>query len=70
MDERGSRDGTSLSEEDPWRGPRGWAPSLGTLGDMLSKSPDKGISLHRGTFTTEGNLESGEGGSYTGDCDI
>ena len=47
MDEGGSRDGASLSEEAPWRGPRGGALSLGTLEDMLRKSPDTGISLYR-----------------------
>ena len=32
---------------------------LGTLEDMLIKAPDTTISLHRGPFTSEGNLESG-----------
>jgi len=41
----------------------GVAPLLGTLEDMLRKSPDKGISLHRGPSTTEGNLDSGGGGA-------
>ena len=30
--------------------------SLGTLEDMLRKSLDAGISLHRGPFPVEGNL--------------
>ena len=36
---------------------------------MLGKSPDMGISLHRGHFTTEWHLESGVWGSYTGDIE-
>jgi len=39
---------------------------MGTLEDMLIKSPDTGISLHMGPFTTEGNLESGGGLTYRG----
>jgi hypothetical protein len=39
--------------------PLGTAPLLGTLEDMLRKALYTGISLHRGTFTSEGNLESG-----------
>jgi hypothetical protein len=35
------------------------APLLVTLEDMLRKAPDTNISLHRGHFTSEGNLESG-----------
>jgi hypothetical protein len=46
----------------------GGAPSLGTLEDMLRKSPDTGISLHGVPFPSEGNLVRG-GGSYTGDFD-
>ena len=54
MDEGGSRDGASLSEGAPWRGPRGSGgdPSLRTVEDMLRKAPDTGISLHMGPFTT------------------
>ena len=59
MDKGGSRDGASLPEEALWRGLGGGTPSLGTLEDMLRKSLDTGISLHRGPFTTEGNMESG-----------
>ena len=59
MDERDSRDGASLSEEAPWRGPGGGTPSLGTLEDMLGKSPDGGISLHEGPLPSEGNLICG-----------
>ena len=44
--------------------PRGAAPSLGTLEDMLRKSQDMGISSHRGPFMTEGKLESGMGGAH------
>ena len=42
----------------------GDAPSLGTLEDMLRKTPNKGISLHRGPFPAEGNMESGRGLVY------
>jgi hypothetical protein len=45
MDEGGSGNGASLSEEATWRRPRE-APSLGTLEDMSRNSPDRGISLH------------------------
>ena len=37
----------------------GGDPSLGTLEDMLRKSPDTGIFFYRGPFITEGNLVSG-----------
>jgi hypothetical protein len=66
MDEGGSRSGAAISEEAQCGGPRGRAPLLGTLEDMLRKAPDTGISLQRSHFSSEGNLESG-GGSYTGD---
>jgi hypothetical protein len=62
----GSRNGACLSEETHCGGPLGRAPLLGTLENMLRKSPDMGMSLHRVPFTSEGILESG-GGSYTGD---
>jgi len=64
MDEGAFRDGVSLSEDAPWRGPWGGgrASSLGSLEVMLRKSPDTGISVHGGPFPAEGNLESGEGG--------
>jgi hypothetical protein len=67
MDEGGSRNGASLSEEAQCRQPLGRAPLLGTLKDMLRKAPDTGMSLHCGPFTSEGNMESGVGGAYTGD---
>ena len=54
----GCIDGVLLSEDVQWRGPRGKAPLLGTLEDMLIKAPDTGISPHRGPFTADGNLES------------
>jgi hypothetical protein len=41
---------------------------VGTLEDMLRKSPDMGISLCGGLFPVEGNLVCGWG-SYTGDFD-
>ena len=44
----------------------GGAPTLGTLEDMLRKSPNASISLQRGPFLTEGDLESEGGCSYTG----
>jgi len=40
---------------------RGEASSLRILEDMITKAPDTGISLHRGLFTNEENLESGGG---------
>jgi len=51
-----------LSEQAHCGGHLGRAPLLGNLGDMLRKALDMGISLHRGPFTSEGNLESGGGG--------
>jgi hypothetical protein len=33
------------------------------------KALDTSISLHRGPFTSKGNLKSGGGGSYIGDCE-
>jgi len=69
MDEGGSGDRSSLSKEAAWRRSLeggGGAPSLGILECMLRKSPDAGISLHRGPFITEGGLVSGGGGSYRG----
>jgi hypothetical protein len=44
----------------------GRAPLLGTLEDMLRKVLDTGISLHRGPFTTKGNLESEKGARIPG----
>jgi hypothetical protein len=49
-------------------GASGGAPSLGTLEDMLGKSPDGGISLHGGLLPSDGNLLLG-GGLCTGDFD-
>jgi hypothetical protein len=65
MDEGGSRNGAALSEEGQCGGPLGRGPLLGTLEDML-KAPDTGISLHKGPFMPEGNLESGGGLEYQG----
>jgi len=59
MDEGGSRNGAFLSEEAQCGGPLVRDPLLGTMEDMLRKAPDTGISLHRGPFMSEGNLESG-----------
>ena len=64
MDEGGTRDGASFSEEAPWRGRRGGggSPSLEIQEEMLIKSPDMGISLIRaplqpwGTWNLEGVL--------------
>jgi len=67
MDEGGSMNGVFHSEETHCRGPLVRAPLLETLEDMLRKALDMGISLHRGPFTSKGNLESGGGGSYTRD---
>ena len=44
----------------------GGAPSLETLEDMLRRALDTGISLYRGPFTNEGNLESGRGAHIPG----
>jgi hypothetical protein len=52
---RGSGDGASFSQEAPWMGPQG-APSLGTLQDMLGRSPDTDISLNGFPFPHGGNL--------------
>jgi hypothetical protein len=65
MDEWGSRNRASLYEEAQCGGPLGRAPLLGTMEDMLSKTPDTGISLCRGSFTFEGNLELGGGARIT-----
>jgi hypothetical protein len=59
MDEGGSRNGDSPSEEAQCRGSLGRAPLLGTLEDMLRKAPDMGISLHRGPFMSKENFKSG-----------
>jgi len=48
MDEGGSRNGAFLSEEAQCGRPLGRAPLLGTLEDMLRKTLDMGICLHRG----------------------
>jgi hypothetical protein len=58
----------SLSEGATWKGPLGGASSLGTLEDMLRKSPGMGISFHGDRFPFEGNLVCG-GGSCAGDFD-
>jgi hypothetical protein len=67
MDEGGSVDEASLSEEAPWRGTLGGASLLGPLENML-KSRDTGISLHGGPFPPKGNVVCG-GGSYIGEFD-
>jgi hypothetical protein len=66
MGEEGSSNGASLSEESVRRASREGS-FTGTLEDMLRRAPDRDMSLHRGPFMSEGNLESG-GGWYTGDC--
>jgi len=66
MDEGDSRNCAFLSEEAQCRGLLRRAPLLGTLEDMLRKAADTGISLHRGPFMSEENLETG-GGSFAGD---
>ena len=66
MGVRDSRNGAFRSEEAQCGGSLGRAPLLGTLEDMFRNAPDMGISLHRGSFMSKGNLESG-GGPYTGD---
>ena len=72
MDEGGSRNWESLSEDAQCGGPLGTDPLLETLEDMFRKAPDTSISLHRGPFMLEGNLESGGWdvrGLYTGDIE-
>jgi len=59
MDDGGSRNGASLSEQTQCRGILGRAPLLGTLDDMLRKALNTGIFLHRGPSMSEGILESG-----------
>jgi len=54
MDEGGSRNGASLSEEAQFGRPLGRTPSLETLEDMLQKALDMGISLHRGPLHPRG----------------
>jgi hypothetical protein len=62
MDKGGSVDEASLFlKRLRGGGLGGGAPSLGTLEDMLRKSPDTGISLHGGPFSAEGNLVCGAG---------
>ena len=61
MDEGGSRNGAFLSEVAQCEGSLGRTTLLGTLEDTLRKAPDTGISLHRGSFMSEGNLKSGGG---------
>jgi len=51
------------------KGALGGAPSLGTLVDMLRKSPDTNISLQGGPFPAEGNLVCGGRVSFIGDFD-
>jgi hypothetical protein len=63
MDEGGSTNGTSLSEEAQCGGPLGRAPLLRTLEDMLRKAPDTGISRH---WSPTGTWYQ-KGGSYPGD---
>jgi hypothetical protein len=66
MGEGGSRNGAFLPEEAQCGGPLRRAPLLGILEDMLRKAPDTDISLHRGPFMSEGNLESGGGARIPG----
>jgi len=67
MDEEGSRNRVLLSEGAQCGGPLGKVPLLGTMEDMLRKALDIGISLHRGPFMYEGNMESGGWAWYPGD---
>jgi hypothetical protein len=66
MDEEGSRNGASLSEEAQCGEPLGRATLLGTLKDMLRKALDMGLSLHTGPFMSDGNLELEGGIVYWG----
>jgi len=47
MDDRDSRNGTSLAEEAHCGGPLWMTPLLRTLEGMLRKAPNTGIFLHR-----------------------
>jgi hypothetical protein len=68
MDEGGSGDRASLRRGSvEGASGRGRASSLGTLEDMVGKSPNTDISLYRGPVITEGKVVAGEGGSYTSD---
>jgi len=59
MDERDSRNGTSLSEEAQCGGSVGRAPLLRALEVVLKKAPNTVTSFHRGPFPSEGKLECG-----------
>jgi hypothetical protein len=50
-----------LSVEGLWGALIYWGPRK-----MLRNVPDTGISLHRGPFMSEGNLESGRGAQIPG----
>jgi hypothetical protein len=63
---KGALEMEPLSLKGSVEGASGEAPSLGTLEDMLRKSPDMGISLQRGPFPSEGDLVCG---AYIGDFD-
>jgi hypothetical protein len=65
-DEGNSRNGAPLSEKAHCGGHLKRAPLLGSLEDKLRRAPDKSSSLHRGFFTSEGNLESGGEASIPG----
>ena len=64
---RGSRDGVSLSlKRLSGEGQEGGGSFNGDPEDMLRKVPYTDISLHRGPFMAEGNMESGRGLVYRG----
>ena len=67
MDEGGSRNEASLSEESQWRGPRGGSSFTGEPGRYVKKGSGYGhLSLKSGPFISEGNLESGAGACIPG----
>jgi len=68
MDERGSGNGASLSEEVPWRGP--WGNSFtGYPGRYVKKVSGYGHLSPWGPFPPMGNLICGGEGTITGDFD-
>jgi hypothetical protein len=68
MDEGGSVDAASLSEEAPWRGPRGVGSSFtGDPGRHVKKISGYGSFLSMGNLSIRGELGMWGGGAYTGD---
>ena len=66
MDEGGCRDGASLSEEAPWRGPRRGGSFNGNPGRYVKKVSGCGHLSPWGPLSTQGEPGMWRGGSYTG----